>query len=313
MDAPHRAPDGRFINPWTEKRKHPYLALLKWLLFSKNIYKEEKKRPVNFTVERPDFTSLERTGADYIVWLGHSTVFIKTGGKSILTDPVFRDVNFFVKRKTPFPIAPEGLPPIDFVLISHGHLDHLNTKSVKFLIRHSNPLFIAGPGYEPFFRSAGTSRYMPLDWYEQTAVEGVRITSLPIQHWSKRTFFDTNSMLWCSFLMEGSGKRYYWIGDTGYFDGFRETGERYGPIDVVFAPIGAYEPRWFMKPNHMNPEEALKTAQDVKARVMVPIHWGTFDLTDEPLWLPLEHLKEIYSPAEGFELRILNHGGSFLP
>jgi L-ascorbate metabolism protein UlaG (beta-lactamase superfamily) len=120
-------------------------------------------------------------------------------------------------------------------------------------------------------------------------------------------------MLWCSYLIEHEGRRYYWAGDTGYFNGFRDIGEKYGPIDVFFGPIGAYEPRWFMKDNHMNPEETLKAANDLRTKVFVPIHWGTFDLSDEPLGLPVERTKELWGPPMGFELKLLDHGGSYIP
>ncbi len=304
--------DGRFYNPWAGEAGGSFLDFLRWKL-SKNPYAEEKKRPVSFPVVRPDFDHLNTINGDWFVWLGHSTVLMRAGGKTIITDPVFWDVNFLVKRKTPFPVDPSGLPGIDIVLISHGHYDHLDTKSIEFLRDRDDPLFITGPGYADYFESLGTRKHASLNWSEVYAAEGLVITSLPVQHWSKRTPFDGNRKLWCSFLVERPGKKYLWIGDSGYFQGFREIGDKYGPIDIVFAPIGSYEPRWFMKNNHMNPEEALKTAEDLRARVFVPIHWGTFDITDEPLWLPIERLKEVYKEGNGPILKILGHGERLVP
>ncbi len=310
MKKAHHDDNGRFFNPWTRKRPHPYLKLLKWLVFSKNSFREAKKEPVSFNLIRPDFNSLEASGGDYITWLGHSTVLMRLAGKTLITDPVFWDVNLLVRRKTPLPVDPAGLPRIDYVLISHSHYDHLNTRSVQFLKKTFDPVFITGPGYEKYFKSAGVSKRLVLDWTEDFRAGGIRIVSLPVQHWSKRTLLDTDKMLWCSYLIERGGTKYYWIGDTGYYEGYKEIGEQWGPIDVLIVPVGAYEPRWFMKDHHVNPEEALKIARDVRAGVMIPIHWGTFDLTDEPLWLPVKHLREIHDGAKDPALVILDHGGT---
>jgi L-ascorbate metabolism protein UlaG (beta-lactamase superfamily) len=301
--------DGRFFNPWLGEEGRSFFDFLRWK-FSDNQYSEEKKIKPVFPVKTPDFKALQEQKGDWFVWLGHSTMLMRAGGLVILTDPVLWDVNFLVKRQTPLPADPESLPKVDVVLISHGHYDHLDTKSIKFLKERFDPFFVTGPGYGGYFKSLGVTRHVSLNWSEEHTFRGVKITSLPVQHWSKRTFSDGNKMLWCSFLVESLGGKYYWAGDTGYFSGFKEIGEKYGPIDVFFGPIGAYEPRWFMKENHMNPEEALKAASDLKARVFVPIHWGTFDLSDEPLDLPVKSTKELYRPGL-FELRVLEHGGSF--
>lgn len=311
MENTHRGNDGRFFNPWIDKRKRVYADLLKWLVFSKNKYARAKKEPANFVVSRPDFEALS---GDYISWLGHSTVLIKTGGRTVITDPVFWNIGPLVKRKTPLPVSPLKLPHIDYVLISHGHYDHLNTPSIKLLKDKHDPFFVTGPGYEPYFKKHGITKHIELDWWEEYNDSRIKITSLPVQHWSKRSLFDTDRMLWCSYLINKDSFKYYWIGDTGYFDGFKKVGERFGPVDVLMAPIGAYEPRWFMKRYHVNPEEALAIAKDVKAKTFIPIHWGTFDLTDEPLWLPVRKLKEIYNGREdGPVLKLLEHGGVYKP
>lgn len=313
MHRPHRDKEGRFYNPWEPGRRGSnFSGLIKWIFFSKNRFKDEKKKKTEFTVVPPDFKYLDSTGKDYFVWLGHSTVFMRLGGKAVLTDPVLWDVNFLVRRKTPLPVLPEGLPPIDICLISHNHFDHLNTKSVKYLKKTSDPLFVTGPGYGDYFRSIGVTKTLELDWQESREVEGIKITSLPVQHWAKRSFSDFNRMLWCSFLVERQGRKYLWVGDTGYFEGFKEIGKDYGPIDVLFIPVGAYEPHWFMKKNHMNPEEAVEAAKDLRAKLAIPIHWGTFDLTDEPLWLPIKRLKEVLAESNSPEFRILDHGGSYV-
>lgn len=310
MKKAHHDENGRFFNPWTQRGSHTYLKLIKWLVFSRNRFKEAKKERVSFNVIRPDFKRLDTSGDDYVTWLGHSTVLMRLAGKTLITDPVFWDINPFVRRKTPLPVPPAELPRIDYVLISHSHYDHLNTKSVRFLKKTFDPVFITGPGYENYFNSVGVSKRLVLDWNEDFRAGGLKIVALPVQHWSKRTLFDTNKMLWCSFLIERGGAKYFWIGDTGYYEGYREIGEKWGPVDLLIVPVGAYEPRWFMKSHHVNPEEALQIARDVRAGAVVPIHWGTFDLTDEPLWLPIKHLREIHDPSTDPPLFILDHGGS---
>lgn len=306
----HHAPDKTFVNPWLNGETRGFWDLFKWQFASKNPYKEEKKIPVKFNVVKPDFAALEKTGADYAVWLGHSTVLIKANGVRMLTDPVFGDVNFLLKRKTPFPIKPTELPKIDFVLIFHSHYEHMNSDSIALLKGLFDPYFVTGPGYEQWFKDIGTKKHIALDWWESYDAGGVKITSLPAQHWSKRTFFDTNTMLWCSFMIEHKNGKYFWAGDTGYFRGFKEFGEKFGPIDAAFLPVGSYEPRWFMSLMHINPEEAVLAAKDLRARTLIPIHWGTFDLTDEPLTLPIKRLREIHSGASNPRLLILEHGGS---
>lgn len=308
----HHGRDGRFLNPWCMNCRKSFFDLLKWKFFSRNIYSEEKKEGVAFNLIKPDFTTLNKTHGDYMVWLGHSTVLMRVGGKIIITDPVFWDINRFLKRKTPFPFEPEELPEVDYVLISHAHYDHLDYKSIMFLKERFDPFFISGPGYEYWFSSIGTSKHIVLDWWDDYEIEDIKITSLPVHHWSKRRIFDTDKTLWCSFLIERGGIKYYWIADSGYFEGYKEIGGKFGPIDILFVPIGAYEPRWFMETYHVNPEEAIKVAKDVRAKTFIPIHWGTFDLSDEPLWLPIEHLKEIYKEGSSPVLKILDHGGHLI-
>ncbi len=312
----HHTKSGRFHNPWRGATKYGFFSFLKWR-FSSKPYKEEKKSEAAFPVTSPDFEALERAGGDYAVWLGHSTVLIKTAGKRILTDPIFWDINFIktIKRKTPFPLDPEKLPPIDFVLISHGHYDHLDKPSLKFLNKHSAPTVITCPGYKKFLKKLGIKNHIETDWWEELSVEGVSFRAIPVSHWSKRTPLDTNKMLWCGFTVEGS-KKYVWIGDTGYFPGFSEVGKKLGPFNVAFVPIGSYEPRWFMELNHVNPNEALKVAEELGAKTFIPIHWGTFDLTDETLHMPVDELKKIIAkqpPGSLPHIPILTHGGHIIP
>lgn len=311
MSRDHSTGDGRFTNPWRPGNERSVTDILRWFV-SPNPFRKEKKRVVRFPLERPDFRGLVDSDRDFIVWLGHSTVVIRTAGKTVITDPVFWNINPFIRRKTPLPVPPEEVPPPDVVLMSHGHFDHFNTRTLRYLRKSHDPVFVTGPGYGRYRRALGRAPHVELDWGEVFHINDLRITALPAQHWSRRGITDTNRALWCSYLLEGANGRYYWAGDSGYFDGFREAGREYGPFDAAMLPIGAYEPRWFMGPNHMSPGEAVRAAEELRARVFIPIHWGTFDLSDEPLTLPPEELLREYGGRKTPELVMLRHGGAWL-
>ena len=305
----HHRKNGKFSNPWCEDCQKSFFDFLKWQ-FSSNEYGSRKEKHPHIPLERPDIKALEASGEDWFIWLGHSSVLMKTGGKYLITDPVFEGATIFVDRETPFPINIDELPKLDYILISHGHYDHLDTDTLKMLNKKFSPEVISGPGYEDYLSSIGIKKRIPLDWWDSYDDGEISIRSLPAQHWSKRTLFDSYGMLWCSFIIARGEIRYYWLGDGGYFRGFKEIGDKLGPFDIAFLPIGAYEPRWFMKSHHMSPEEALIAAKDLKAQMLIPIHWGTFDLTDEPLDLPPEEVRNKHYPfRKDFELETLPIGG----
>lgn len=305
----HHRKDGRFFNPWCDDCQKSFFDFLKWK-FSSNDYSSRKEERPHIPLEKPDIKALEASGEDWFIWLGHSSVLMKAGGKYLITDPVFEGAIIFVDRETPSPIDIDELPGLDYILISHGHYDHLDTDTLIKLNKKFSPEVISGPGYEDYFSSIGIKKRIPLDWWESYDDGEISIRSLPAQHWSKRTLFDSHGMLWCSFIIDSAKMRYYWLGDGGYFRGFKEIGDKFGPFGIAFLPIGAYEPRWFMKSHHMSPEEALIAAKDLKTKRLIPIHWGTFDLTDEPLDLPLKEVKEKHYPFRNdFELKTLPIGG----
>lgn len=190
----HHENNGKFFNPWASDNGNFWDAL-KWKFFSKNKFKDEKEKKIEFTIDKPDFLYLNTALKNYSVWLGHSTILIKVSSKVIITDPVFWDLSFFVKRKTLFPIEVEKLPKIDYVLISHGHYDHLDKNSLEFLKEKHDPYFISGPGYKKIFTSIGIIKHIELDWWENYKIDDIKITSLPANHWSRRTPFDMNEML----------------------------------------------------------------------------------------------------------------------
>lgn len=284
--------DNRFINPYTENEpsaKHRFSDLLKWR-FSDNPYKAQKEREKNQPglkiVHSPH---LRDTQKDYILWLGHASFIIQINGKRILTDPCLTAPPMFT-RYTELPVPLENIQP-DYLLISHGHYDHLDSDTLE----HCNhaKAFIPLKMVEVIQEMNDTIQCEEAGWYQQyTLGEGFEVVFLPANHWYRRTPFDKNEILWGSFLIKTPNKTFYFAGDTGYADHFKEIHQLFGKVDIAFLPIGAYEPRWFMKSSHMNPQEALKAYQDLGADILVPMHYGTFDLTDEPLSLPPKVLKE---------------------
>ncbi len=232
-----------------------------------------------------------------VTWIGHSTVLIQMEGKNILTDPVWADkVGPFKFAGSPrvsdpaFPI--EKLPPIDIVLISHNHYDHLDESSIEELA----DLFPDAVYYVPlrvrdWFEERGIRNIEEYDWWEGGSFKGLKIICTPAQHFSGRWIGDRNQTLWCSWVVTGK-KRFYFGGDSGYCSHFKNIGTKFGPFDLTMIPIGAYEPRRLMKPVHMGPDEAVQTHLDVRGKKMLGIHWGTFVLTDEPMDEPPKKLYE---------------------
>ena len=215
-----------------------------------------------------------------LTWIGHATYLVRLGGASILTDPVLGPRIAVIPRLVAPGLAQADMPPIDVVTVSHNHRDHMDAPSLRAL--GPRPLYVVPAGLGAWFRREGFPRVVELGWWESTDVEGLRITFVPSQHWSRRGLLDEDETLWGGFVLESGGVRVYHSGDTAYFSGFRAIRERAGPIDAAMLPIGAYEPRWFMRAQHMNPDDAVQAWVDLDAARMVAMHWGTFQLTDEP-------------------------------
>jgi N-acyl-phosphatidylethanolamine-hydrolysing phospholipase D len=222
-------------------------------------------------------------------WIGHATFLVRMDGVTFLTDPIFSDRASPVSFAGPRRLLPPGvplealptLPKIDFVVISHDHYDHADVDSIEALAA-LGARFIVPLGLGALVRDAG-GEAVELDWWTTAEHAGVKIHCVPAQHFSGRSIVGSDRTLWAGFVVAGPTRTFYHAGDTGYFDGFREIGRRFGPIDLAAVPIGAYLPETIMRFVHMNPEEALAAAADVGARAVVPMHFGTFDLTEEPL------------------------------
>ena len=232
-----------------------------------------------------DASALARNPA--LTWIGHATFFFRVDGVSFLTDPVFSEraspLSFVGPRRVVPPGVPlDRLPPVDFALLSHDHYDHTDLPSVRALAARGVP-FVAPRGLGALVREAGATVAAELSWWESAELRGVRVTSVPARHFSGRGLADRNRRLWAGFVVAGKERRVYHAGDTALFDGFAEIGRRLGPIDLAALPVGAYAPAAMMSPIHMNPEEAVEAALALGTRRAVGMHFGTFDLSDEPL------------------------------
>jgi L-ascorbate metabolism protein UlaG (beta-lactamase superfamily) len=282
FDQPRDA-EGRFQN---EDRVPPVSLWtgLRWSVWER-ITGERPKRPahVPIPVMTPDLAGIARPPEPgepaRITWLGHASFLVQLDGVSLLVDPALRPTIFGGLARNVAPGVPiEKLPPIDAVLVTHNHYDHLDLPTLEQL---KAPV-VAGLGLERWFRD----RHLfatELGWWDTTTVRGVRITFVPAQHWSRRSLFDTNRTLWGGFVIQGTRATIYHSGDTAWFGGFAEIGRRFPGIDAALLPIGAYDPAWFMESMHLNPEQALRAFRDLHARTFVAMHWGTFQLSDEPL------------------------------
>jgi N-acyl-phosphatidylethanolamine-hydrolysing phospholipase D len=221
-----------------------------------------------------------------ITWIGHATMLVRLGGMTFLTDPIFSDTAgpapYLGPRRRVAPGVPlDELPPIDFVLVSHDHYDHTDLPSITELARRG-ARFVVPLELGALVRDAG-GVVTELDWWDETTIGKVRIHCVPAQHFAGRSLTDGNRRLWAGWVVDDGERRFYHAGDTGYFDGFADIGKRVGPIDLAALPIGAYRPSSIMRFVHMDPAEALQAFVDLKAKTVVGMHYGTFDLTDEPL------------------------------
>ena len=250
-------------------------------------------------------------GPDEVVvtFVGHATFLIQAAATNLLIDPVYSrrasPVSFAGPRRVRAPgVRFDDLPTISLVLLSHNHYDHCDLDTLKLLERRFHPRVVTPLGNGRLLRSAGIRQVEEIDWWETSSAALLPITLTPAQHFSARGPFDRNRALWGGFLIEAGGHRILHAGDSGYGPHFREIGARLGPIDLALLPIGAYEPRWFMKDIHMNPAEAVQAHLDLAARRSIAMHFGTFQLTaegiDEPVRELPKALRERGVPAERF-------------
>jgi N-acyl-phosphatidylethanolamine-hydrolysing phospholipase D len=302
----HHAPDGSFRNPWPDSEPHGFRDLLRW--------QRERSRHAlpptpprgSFPTATPAIVHPRASATDCTAtWIGHSTVLLQVGGLNIITDPVFSERAFPVqwlgpRRVMPPAIALDALPPLDIVLLSHSHYDHLDKPAVKRLAAaHPKATWVVPLRLGAYIRGWGAREIVELDWWQNATIGTLRVAATPARHFSARRIGDRNETLWCGFALEVSGRRIFFAADTAYHPEFGQVGARYGPFDFVMIPIGAYDPRWFMHVVHVDPEEAVQIYQDlVSSRgsaplpLMLGIHWGTFRLTDEAMDEPPRRTRE---------------------
>lgn len=294
----HHAPGGGFRNPWPGATPKGFRDFLRWSAeravrrVRHGQLAEETPLAVGpSAVIRPR----QADGALRATWIGHSTVLLQLGSMNILTDPMWSERASFVsfagpKRLVPPAIPLASLPPIDVVVLSHDHYDHLDAPTVRLLAeRHPGARWVAPLGVGALLVSLGVPQVAELDWWQSTHAADTTITAVPAQHFSGRSLRNRDQTLWAGFAIAAEGWRVFFAGDTGYHPEFAQIGRRLGPFDLTLIPIGAYAPRWFMRAVHMDADEAVAAAVDLASGAggevapMLATHWGTFRLTDEPM------------------------------
>lgn len=297
----HHRPDG-FVNSDGTIVSKPFSDLVRWYRerFGKSLppppgefiatYADFPVHPFN---AQKDLHQNRRTAT----WLSHASVLIRSEGLTLLTDPHFSRRAFPVQwagpeRKVDSPVNVAALPPIDVVVISHNHYDHMDQDTLIELAQSQpSALFLVPLGVERTFEDWGISNVKALDWWDTYAINQSELVFVPAYHWSARTLLDRNNTLWGGWVLKQPDFRFYFSGDTGYNrSDFKQIGQKYGPFDLSAIAVGAYESRWFMKAQHINPDEAVQIHQDVGSTKSIGVHWGTFELTDEPLDQPIGDL-----------------------
>lgn len=293
-----------FGNPLSRERrffhpKYPFTLgwsdVLKWQLNPDPYRKMKKTDKWRATVVRDDsFLSHDK---DMFVWLGHASFFFRLNGKNILIDPVLGKLSPVTPRFSELPVAVRKFKNIDYILITHDHRDHCDAPSLKQLAKQ-NPRaqFISGLNMTGVLSSFGKGQPVTeMGWFQVFENEEVdlKITYLPTRHWGRRWLTDTNRRLWGAFVLQTESLTIYFGGDSGYGDHFKQTAKLFPNIDYAFLGIGAFAPVWFMHSNHMSPSDARQAFKDLGAKKLVPMHYGTFDLSDEPIGEPERLLRKI--------------------
>ncbi|MDC1125037.1 MBL fold metallo-hydrolase [Pelagibacteraceae bacterium] len=296
----HHLPDGTFRNPEGSPKRD---SNVKW---SYKIFNAERKKikidfPKDHIVPRDKVIKdlHQNKDSDYIVWIGHATFLIKLGNTTIITDPLFSKntgpLTFGPKRYVDPAIKLDEVPKTDLLLLTHNHYDHLDASAIRNF-PHKNTKVLLPLKLSKYFKRFKDVN--ELDWYDEIQVnKDIKVTLLPAVHWSKRSLWDTNKTLWGNFLIEYKGKKILFASDTGYGNIYKELGNKYGPIDVTFINIGAYNfyPMMPVKDKsiyHTNPEEALQIGKDLNSKKVVGMHWGTVVLSLEPIMEPPKRFKD---------------------
>ena len=262
-----------------------------------------KQNPISFPVVKndPQFLKDNKTEKT-LTWIGHASFLLQIDGANILTDPHLTKraspVSFAgPSRTTPPGLELKDLPVIDIIVISHNHYDHLDKKTLQQIIKqqkNNQPLILVPLKLKKLVEEFGATNVKELGWWDNTEFKNLIIHSVPVQHWSNRSF-NTNKTLWCGWVIENLNYKTFFCGDTGYSKDFLNIQKKFGYMDLSLLPIGAYAPRWFMKDHHCNVEEAIQIHKDIQSKRSVAMHWGTFQLTDEPMDEPPQLLQALSS------------------
>ena len=246
----------------------------------------------------------EKPDAFSVYWLGHSSAIVELNGTRMLIDPVFDNAGplpGITKRYDVSPLKRNELPDIDFVVVTHNHYDHLEYATMRFL-RKKDIQFIVPLGVDVILKGWGIpeEKIFTMGWNDSFSEKGIEITALPAIHYSSRSWYDRNATLWVSYVFSGGGKKIYWSGDSGYGNHFVEAGAKYGPFDIACIEIDGWDPRW--ADIHLFPEEAVQACLDVNAKILLPVHWATFDLALHP-WD--ESIRKVVDLAQEKEIDVV--------
>jgi L-ascorbate metabolism protein UlaG (beta-lactamase superfamily) len=273
--------DGKkFFLPWGDDLKTLW-SVLKWKMTT-----TPAKWPEHIPNHHFPLHPLTPSQKVSVTFVNHATFLLQFPGVNVLTDPILSErtgpLRLVGPKRARMPGIPfDLLPPIDVVVVSHNHYDHLDIETLKNVDAKFHPLFLVPLGDEKLLQKEGIQHVKALDWWEEVRVKDVRFIFAPAQHWSARHFWDKNECLWGSWMIDSGAVKVYHAGDTGYGRHFLDIKSRLGAADIALLPIGAYKPRWFMQYYHMDPQEALKAHLDLEARTSIGMHFGTFQLTDE--------------------------------
>lgn len=268
-------------------------ALLKWQIGDRLAGRRRRDSAPFSTPRRDNDGAALASASPHLTWIGHATFVQRLGGKLVATDPIWSTRIHTISRNAAPGVALEACPKLDVVTVSHSHYDHMDLPTLRRI--GPDALYIVPRDNADILRGAGLPNVVELGWWESHEVGDLRVTLVPAQHWSMRAPWDKNRRLWGGFVYEsrvaGEGTSYH-AGDTAFSEQcFRAIAERFPSIDWAMLPIGAYDPPWFMQPQHMGPEEAGRVFDILGARHLVAMHWGTFKLTDEPLGEPPERMR----------------------
>lgn len=279
------------------------IDLMKWK-FSRNPQRVEKKKDT-FKLKVIKNKAFLDANEDMIVWLGHASFFIRIDGVTMITDPVFYNVSF-IKRMAGLSCEVEDLVGIDYILLSHGHRDHFDKKSLKVLFKQNPEVEALIPLELNAFFEKNNIKNQQAAWYQEYKIKhDFDIVFMPAKHWNRRGPFDFNRNLWGSFVIRFNNKTIYFSGDTAYGDHFTEVNELFGDIDYCLLSVGAYKPYNIMHDSHMDPLEAIESYKDLKGKMFIPMHFGTYDLSDEPIGEPVRILNK---NSKGNNIKILDIG-----